>query len=500
MADQLAPSPIVVRIEEFGASCVATAPAGITPEPCWAALCLAHVEAAGVPVDESLRETLDALIESHAGDPSKEHTAVLAEGTSPAHGENGSLKLLPRFDPEQIMAAKLAAAEAESGGGLDHRDRSAFVLIEAGEQIGTLHLPTFGQDGESVSGKPIVARHGKAVILNTDDSVIVRESGVIEAAVSGVVRIDGKKIRVLRRLDIHGPVDFTTGHIDFPGDVVVDEGVKDQFRVLARQDILVKGLVEAATLEAGRDLHLLGGAACREKGRLIAGRDLSARYLNECELRTGRHLAVQREIINSSIVIGGALISPDCTLIGGTAVITGRCELTEAGAERGTPTRIILGGKPEAEKLDNEARELLARLSERIKESEQARERLMEQGGGSSRALADKVSAIESEIGAFNKLEGTLTGAISGMRTAVQSVASVDLLVKGLLWRGVRITMPDWEVGIKESVKGPLRITCDPGEAPILRDLSSGIAVELSTVADVRSRTGDQAADEAVAA
>ena len=60
-------------------------------------------------------------------------------------------------------------------------------------------------------------------------------------------------------LEIQGDVDYSTGNIDFSGDVHICGDVRENFTVHAQGTVTVDGLVEAATVEAGGDLVIARG-------------------------------------------------------------------------------------------------------------------------------------------------------------------------------------------------------------------------------------------------
>jgi len=500
MDDTSTATSISVGIRDAGLVCEITICAGADPETVGEAVCVSELRGQGVEITREVSERLAELLTLHGEDPDSPHAMVVAQGQAPVHGQDGRLEILPKFDAELAEAGETASEPGESGVGMDHHVRSAFALVESGEQIGTLHPPQPGEDGRSVTGETIVAKSGKTLLLNTDESVVVRESGAIVAAISGVVQIEGRKIRVLQRLDVHGSIDFSTGNIDFPGDVVINKSVKDCFHVQARRDITVHGLVEAASINAGRDLHLLGGAACREKGTLCAERDIEARYLNECDLSAGRSLVVEKEIINANIAVGADLISPNCTIIGGMAYVTGVCEVAEIGSERNIPTMLSLGKGRDADRLSGKAESLLQTIGDRLVKSQAQHDQLQNNTAKLTPAQAEQLTELQFEIGTYRRLEGSLTGAVEGMQRAVEGVAAVDLTVLKRMWRGVTILLGVWEAFIEEPIKGPFKITCNQSGKPILTDLTADSSVELSTVARVRSRIEDEGADEAIAA
>ncbi len=56
-------------------------------------------------------------------------------------------------------------------------------------------------------------------------------------------------------------MDFSTGNIDFEGDVRVLKGIRDIFEVRATGNIEVGGLIEASTIDAGGSVFAKGGMA-----------------------------------------------------------------------------------------------------------------------------------------------------------------------------------------------------------------------------------------------
>jgi len=501
-------SPFTISIRDGGLECEVTVHAGFDPESTGEALCLNALREATIQISPEVSKRVVALLTLHETDINCAHSLVIVKGELPEHGEDGRLELEPKFDPDVEVDDELKSddsseddrTDAASEDGVDYRDRSAFALVEVGERIGTLHPPKPGIDGRSVTGETIPAKQGKPVVLNVDESVLVRDNGSIESAMSGVVQIEGRKLRVLQKLEIHGSVDFSTGNVNFPGDVSVNKSVKDCFRVEARRDIEIRGLVEAASIHAGRDLHLHGGAACREKGELFAERDIEARYLNECDVKAGRRLVVKNEVISANIAVGADMISPNCTIIGGTSYITGACEIAELGSERNIPTVVTLGRERDANQLADQAQSLLQTIRDRLGKNQVEHDQLKKNAAKLTPTQAEHMTELQFEIGTCERLDESLSGAVDGLDKAVEAVATINLTVQKQMWRGVTILLGDWEAVIDEPIKGPFKITCNSAGKPILTDLLSNSSVELSKVATVRSRIEDEGADEAIAA
>ena len=68
-------------------------------------------------------------------------------------------------------------------------------------------------------------------------------------------------------VEIAGDVDFESGSLDVPTDVLVRGDVKDAFHVCSRKNIAVKGVIGACRVAAGGDIQASGvcaraGPAC----------------------------------------------------------------------------------------------------------------------------------------------------------------------------------------------------------------------------------------------
>ena len=106
-------------------------------------------------------------------------------------------------------------------------------------------------------------------------------AGKFIAQTAGVLQFRANKITISQALVIDDYVDFSTGNIDFDGDVQVRRGVRDKFRIRATGKVEVQGLIEAAHIETGGDFEAATGMAAKETGRVQIGGSLTAKYL-EC--------------------------------------------------------------------------------------------------------------------------------------------------------------------------------------------------------------------------
>lgn len=435
--------------------------------------CLAALRDREVLVDDEIESRVRALIERHAEDPTSDHEEVVSRGVDAVHGENGWFELSPE------LAAPLPPAPEPSDEDerVDFHNRQAFRLIAAGQRLGVVHPPTTGRAGRTVQGKPVNARTGRECDLKTDHTVEIRDGEVI-ALVPGALRFDDHAISVMETLEISSGVDFSTGNVRFPGDVVVREHVRDCFRIEAAGDVTVRGTVEAAHIEAGRDAHLLGGMAGREKGTMVVGRDLTARYLGMVAGLVTRDAAVEREVVDCDLDVRGRFFGERCVIVGGRLSVMGACEVGEIGRDSGVRTEVLLGRTPAADRIE-------MRIASLVNTIDSRRKRIAESG------------ANEEEHD-LEMMRRRLREASERMRRSMAPFIHTHLTVNRFVHAGAVVYAGDYEMRFTKAVRGPIRLTLDVGGRPHVVEAASGRALEPSSFARVRDlREPEQEADEA---
>jgi len=301
---------------------------------------------------------------------------VVAEGVAPRDGIAGHFEFAPEIREQLDEIARrehvLKHAPPLAGGrpgtdgnseGIDFYDVSAFVIVRRGAMIGTVLKPTPGIPGQSVTGVKIPAADGDDVGLEITDGLEVVGGSDVRAGVDGrLIQINGQ-IRVEEALNVNGAVDFSTGNIEFPGDVHVIGGVKDLFRVRADGDVEIKDLVEAAHIETSFDVTFATGMAGREVGTLAIGGALAARYLDGVTGRIDGPCRIQRELNACDLQLGSALECGTGVVMGGRLRVAGACEIGQLGGQGGVGTIVMLGW---LEELETAAREIRGLVETRI--------------------------------------------------------------------------------------------------------------------------------------
>lgn len=424
-------------------------------------MCIGALRDRDVVVDDGVEFRIRELVEEHTADPSFDREAVVAAGREPMHGRDG------RFELEERFAASLDPAPApDEEEPADYHSRKSFHLVRSGETIGRIFEPTAGRPGVTVAGAEVAPRSGRACEIRIDAGAALRDD-LIVATVTGALHAEGGAIGVRDVLEISGAVDYATGNIEFPGDVTVREGVCDCFRVASERDVTILGVVEAATINAGRDANLLGGMAGREKGELNVGRDLVARYLGMVSGLVGRDATVEREVVDCDIEVRGQFNGERCALVGGRLSVRAASVIGEIGRESGVRTEVVIGRAPRAERLADRASGILRSLHKR---EEDARAR------GAGHTEAERLAGMRTR----------LHGAVEALRSRFTPGADVRLQVLRQIHQGAVLYLGGYEVTLTRTLRGPHAVSLDLGGLPRVVD-GGGRPLELTSFARVRS-------------
>ncbi len=202
----------------------------------------------------------------------------IAKGTPPQKGRDGEVVL--NFNPKITYSPTILP-----DGSADFKNLVLFEHVKQGDIVATSIPPEDGIDGFTVKNERIPAKRGKDVRLPKGKNVAVSEDGKsLIAEKSGRVDYINGRIEVTDVYVVNGDVDFHVGNIQFDGNVVVTGNVMSGFSIEATGSIEVQGYVEGAVLKAGKDIMLRNGMQGMSQGRLEAGGNIVARFIERSTL------------------------------------------------------------------------------------------------------------------------------------------------------------------------------------------------------------------------
>jgi hypothetical protein len=230
-------------------------------------------------------------------------------------------------------------------------------------------------------------------------------------------------------LEVAGDVDYTIGHINFPGDVIIKGEIKDGFKVHSGGSVFCAKTLDASEVIAKKDLIVKQGIIGRNKGRIKVAGEVRTKFIENCYLEAKGSVYVDNGIMNSAIhslkrvelvkkgiVIGGTLYAQD----GVTAV--------QIGSALGPRTEIYCGidysVEQKLEWIRDKNIELVFKLKQiekKLKAASAGRDKLLEVGGKIKQAIHKLNEAANALVFKLDKNE------------------AAEVIVKGVIFPGAYI-------------------------------------------------------------
>lgn len=299
-------------------------------------------------LDKALRENKvcfgldEALLDELPGKQERYfHIFPAAQGRPAVHGVDGRVvDLFPRTAERTVTP--------DENNRVDYTSLDFVHNVEEGGMICKIIQPTKGTPGRTVQDKEVPARDGKAPAVPSGRNTRLSEDGsALLAAIAGHVEFSGRSFQVRPLLEIPGNVDFSSGNINFLGDVHVRGDIRSGFTVRAMGNITVDGVVEACTVEAGGDLLVSGGVQGDNQAVIRAQRSVFAKYLENASVYVRDSLHTDC-IINCNVYCDGSVDvrSGRMTIIGGSVRAAHEVSAGIIGSRMEGRTDIVLGGQP----------------------------------------------------------------------------------------------------------------------------------------------------------
>ncbi len=284
----------------------------------------------------------------------------LAKATLPIEGKSAVITY--HFNTD--LTAKPKQLE---DGSVDFHTLDTICPVKAGDLLAELSPAVPGRPGIDVCGKQIKPPAINNQVLRYANRIHLSEDGLrMYSDVSGHVSLVEGKVFVSDTYEVPADVDSSTGDIVCEGNVEVRGNVRTGFKIDAKGNVLVHGVVEGAEIYAGGQIVLMRGIQGMSRGKLIAEGNVISKFIESAEV-VSRYGYVQSEAIMHSQVSA----KTDVIVGGKKGFITGgstRCsQLIEAktvGSNMGTTTLREVGVDPtiaeEFRRLEKRAPELIA--------------------------------------------------------------------------------------------------------------------------------------------
>ncbi len=287
---------------------------------------------------------------------------IVAEGVQVVHGTDAKIEY--HFKTDNTVEFK-----EKADGTVDFKNINNILSIEKDGLLCTLTPATEGKNGIDIFGNEISCKQGKTLELpNGKNTYRSPDNLKLFAAADGAIYLNARNIDINTVYTVKS-VDHTTGNIDFSGTVVIQGDVRAGFMVKAKDDIVVRGMVEGAVLEAGKDITISNGMNGRDVGSLTAGGSITSKYLENSTIKAGKNV-LSDAIINCNVFAGESIVLKGSrgTIIGGECVACESIRAKTIGTKNNIQSKIEINLEKYTELHNNEKNQnIMKKINAEIK-------------------------------------------------------------------------------------------------------------------------------------
>lgn len=269
------------------------------------------------------------------------HLYPVVMGTAPVMGKNG--KIVEYYEKERICVFT-----PDADGNLDYRAQNYFQPVFKDGVICDIILPTNGKLGRNAHGEEVPSKGGEPCKVPQGASTTITEDGLhLVADIDGDVVFENGTFTVRSTMQVTGDVDYSTGNINFMGDVHIKGNVREKFIVRATGSVIVEGVLESAIIDADGDVIISGGVLGDNEGTIRSRGNVRAKFMESCTVFAAQSIHTDY-ILGSNVFCDGPLMvtSGKGIVMGGTISVHSYIETKSIGSPHTGRATVLNMGIP----------------------------------------------------------------------------------------------------------------------------------------------------------
>jgi len=408
---------------------------------------------------------LDEVIENIFKEEKYDQPVLIASGKKAVNGKDGEVKLL--FDTE-------IKPKFDEKGNVDYKELNLIQNVKKGDKIAEITLPEKGTEGCTIFGKKIPTQEGVKPTLPVGENTSAdpNKPDVLIAQIDGSVKLKGSLIQVDPVFTVKEGVDFATGNIDFIGSVIVNGDVKSGFKIKAKSDVQVDGVVEDAIIESGGDVLIKMGFIGRGEGKIVAQGKVTANYCVKENIISEDDINIIEYIMHSNIQTKGTLFVKEKKglIVGGECCALKGIEANVIGNESYTATSVVAGMEKDIREQIRLKRAHLLKNAEHIKEIDIIIKKIQRLQLVKKVLPRDKIELLDkmTEMRETKMESGDeLTAEIKELESSEHEFRDALIKVYNTVYPGVTLTICNRHIEVSEPIKYVYYKYSDSGVVPV---------------------------------
>lgn len=371
---------------------------------------------------------------------------ILAKGKLPTAGRDAKINYY--FDTNNK-----ARPEIKEDGTVDFFKLNMLHHCTKGKVLAEIIPEERGEDGVDVFGTVTKAREVKKAKFEHGRNLEISADGLkLLSMVDGHASLTDGAVFVSDIYSVEN-VDTSTGNIEYHGNVEVKGNVCENFKVKTDGDVFVNGVVEGAEIEAGGNIVIARGMHGQNKGKLIAGGNIIAKFLSAANVQAKGFVEAE-QILNSTVSAKEVHAEAGKGLITGGKIMARKAvNVKNAGSPMGASTIIEVGNDPELKKRHAELQKSVAEKSKSISQMQSVLKSTSDKIKAGAKLTVDQVKNLQVIQKTLpeqqKKLEEELQE-LQMLEEALQFEDSAHIDVRGTMYQGVVVSISGAAKTIKD--------------------------------------------------
>lgn len=374
----------------------------------------------------------------------------IAVGKQCVEGKDGYFEFL--FNREFSRAPKILP-----DGTADYYSMNTIATVAEGDEIAIYHHAVEGENGFNVGGVPQTYKRVRDLPPLLGKGFTRSEDGDhYTADIAGKIEYVQDRVMISPVYEIQSDIGVQTGNIDFNGDVVIHGMVRTGTSIKATGSVSIDGIVENASITAGKDIVLKSGLMGNSQAVIKTKGNLFAKFIEYATLDVKGTVNAE-VLLNCDVVCGEKLIITGArgSVVGGTVRAIGGVEANQIGNEMETKTMVAVGAEVEVYRR-------MKVLEHKVKSTEQAIESINNQIAeidkkDAVKSVVDrpksdprKVALLRMKVKEATNLSQDKEEA-SELGEIIKRAEGAQIVVYGTVYPGTTVRIDDIVVNVKDS-------------------------------------------------
>jgi uncharacterized protein (DUF342 family) len=386
-----------------------------------------------------------------------EDTHLVAKGKAASDGHDGRVEFLVDPSSEEVYF------DVESDDMIDYKNNSLIQNVTEEQHLATVIKPSDPEDGVNVFGQTVESKQGVPVKVKLGSNVVV-DGDQVYSTCNGRFIKEGDTLSVNPVYVVREDVGYRVGNINFIGKVEAQKDVQDDFSIFAKEGLEVGGIVGAANVESDGNIVLNGGMNGKGKGFLRSQAKIESKYLNEVTVVGWGDITVHKSVINSIVKTKGKVDASHGNVIGGEVTALMGIEVATVGSDLGVITTIVAGQDYELKDRMKAYESQLLEIGQEVDRIDRIIGPILADKNKLTSLSVDKKKALKGlleQLKRYREEQGRIRLEAESLEKETTTVSVKEIVIKKMLYSGVRVVIGNCKKVIKADIKGPIRLRED---------------------------------------